>query len=522
MNRVRHKGKLSTIIIMGVFTLMLIFFAITRYQNVTAATTYPYLLKVNKQQNVITVYKKDKAGDYTVPYKAFVCSTGVATPLGTFRTPERYRWKLLDGDVWGQYSTRITKGILFHSVWYYKPDPSTLSAKQYNKLGTAASHGCVRVAVADVKWIYDNCPIGTTVTIYNSKDPGPLGKPQAIKIKEGTGWDPTDIWSKNNPYNNQKPTIVGAMNKTVKFGTKVDLKKGISALSTTGLYITSDIKVDGKVNVNKAGSYKVTYSVTDLLGRKASKAITYKVLKDTSTPVLTGIVDQVVSKDTVIDRAFALKRIKATAGKQVLSSKYINTEITKNEDNTYTIDYFVTGPNGKTTEAVALISVDSEAPKITGVEDREIAWDTVVNKEFALEGIKVTDDYSNLENQDIIVAVIDNGDKTYNVTYEIADECGNITNENALFTITDFLKIEGVEDQVLPLGYVIDENYVKQGIKATDNGRDITWKLSVSISALVDNAYTVTYSVKDDYGHEEIVTGVYTITLDKVETPDIE
>lgn len=521
MNRVRNKGKLPYIII-GVLTLMLISFAITKYQDVTAATTYPYLLKVNKQQNVITVYKKNKDGEYTVPFKAFVCSTGVATPLGTFRTPERYRWKLLDGDVWGQYSTRIVKGILFHSVWYYKPDPSTLSAKQFNKLGSAASHGCVRVSVADAKWIYDNCPIGTTVKIYNSKNPGPLGKPLAIKIKEGTGWDPTDIWSEKNPYNNKKPTIVGAKNKKVNFGTKVNLSMGISALSSTGLFITSDMEVSGKVNTNKAGTYKVKYSVTDLLGRKASKTITYKVLEDTSKPVLTGVVDQIVSKDTIIDRAFALKGIKAIAGKQVLSSKYIETEITKNEDNTYTIDYFVTAPNGKTTIAVALISMDSEAPKIIGVENKEIAWDTVVNNEFALKGIQVTDDYSNVENKDVTVTIIDNGDNTYNVTYEIADECGNIATQNALFSVTDFLRIEGVKDQVLPFGYVISENYVKQGIKATDNGSDITWKLNVSISPLVDNGYTVTYSVKDNYGHEEIGTAVYTLTLDKDKTPDIE
>lgn len=521
MNRVRYKMRLSKII-MGVLTLMFLCLAFTKYQNVTAATTYPYLLKVNKQQNVITVYKKDKSGKYTVPYKAFVCSTGVATPLGTFKTPERYRWRLLDGDVWGQYSTRITKGILFHSVWYYKPDPSTLSARQYNKLGTAASHGCVRVSVADAKWIYDNCPIGTTVEIYNSKDPGPLGKPQAIKIKEGTGWDPTDIWSKGNPYNNKKPAIVGAKNQTIKYGEKVDLKRGVKALSTAGLYITSDIKISGKVNSNKAGNYKITYSITDLLGRKASKTVTFKVLKDTSIPVLTGVVDQVVSKAVKIDRAFALKGVKAKAGKQVLTNEYIKTDITKNEDDTYTINYLVTAPNGKKASAVALISIDREAPAIIGVTDREIAWDTVVDKEFALKGITVLDDYANLENKDITVTIIDNKDHTYNVTYEVSDGCGNVAMENALFTITDFLKIEGVKDQELPLGYVISDSYVKQGVKATDNGRDVTWKLTVSISKPVDNKYTVIYTVKDDSGNEETATAVFTIPLDKAEAPDIE
>ena len=64
--------------------------------------------------------------------------------------------------------------------------------RNYNQLGTTASAGCVRLTVADAKWIYDNCEIGTLIEIYEEDDPGPLGKPEAIKLPEGSGWDPTD------------------------------------------------------------------------------------------------------------------------------------------------------------------------------------------------------------------------------------------------------------------------------------------------------------------------------------------
>lgn len=435
MNKILGKRKLKTII--GLFTLVLIFTCLpfTNKKTVTGAARYPYLLKVNKQQNVITVYKRDKAGKYTVPHKAFVCSTGAATPIGTFKTPQRYRWKLLDGNVWGQYSTRITKGFLFHSVWYYKQDPSTLSSKQYNKLGTMASHGCIRVSVADAKWIYDNCPIGTTVKIYNSKNPGPLGKPKPIKLKEGTKWDPTDIWSKKNPFNKKKPSIVGAKNKTVKYGAKLNLKKGVKAISTTGFSITSDMKVKGKVNTKKAGKYKITYSVTDPIGRKASKTVTYKVLQDTTKPVLTGVTNKVVAKEVKIDRTFALKGVKATLSKKALNSKYIKTNIIKNKNNTYTIKYLVTAPNGQKASKTALISIDNEPPKLTGVTDKEIAIDTVVDRNFALKGITVKDNYAKLTTKDIKVTIKDNGDETYNVTYKVSDNCGNVTVKEALFTV---------------------------------------------------------------------------------------
>lgn len=152
-----------------------------------------YWIKVNKKQNVVTVYAKDGDRGYIIPVKAFVCSGGKGTPIGTFSTSAKYRWKVLMGPSWGQWSTRITGSILFHSVYYNSPNNNNnLSVSAYNKLGTTASHGCVRLTAGDAKWIYDNCKIGTKVTIYNSNDPGPFGKPKAYKLSSKHTWDPTD------------------------------------------------------------------------------------------------------------------------------------------------------------------------------------------------------------------------------------------------------------------------------------------------------------------------------------------
>ena len=88
----------------------------------------------------------------------------------------------------------LTDSILFHSVYYNQPyNNRSLDVGAYNKLGTIASHGCVRLRAGDSKWIYDNCKVGTKVTIYdNAKDPGPFDKPKAQKLKYGHTWDPTD------------------------------------------------------------------------------------------------------------------------------------------------------------------------------------------------------------------------------------------------------------------------------------------------------------------------------------------
>lgn len=163
----------------------------------------PYYIKVNYQANVVTVYKKDKSGEYTVPMKAMVCSSGSATPTsGVYGITDKYTWRLLEGNVYGQYACRITGSILFHSVPYEKKDKSKLEWWEYDKLGTTASLGCIRLKVEDAKWIYDNCIPGTKVEFYASEQPGPLGKPTAKKITNDEAvrnWDPTDP-DKNNPW----------------------------------------------------------------------------------------------------------------------------------------------------------------------------------------------------------------------------------------------------------------------------------------------------------------------------------
>ena len=166
-------------------------------QSASDETEFPYYIKINRKQNCITIYTSDESGEYTVPYKAMICSTGLynATPRGTFHLSTKYLWRELYGKVYGQYATRITGGVLFHSVPYYKKSKSALCTEKYNKLGQQASMGCVRLTVEDAKWIADNCPSGTTVEIYDDDDPGPLGKPEAAHIDTDSpnkGWDPTD------------------------------------------------------------------------------------------------------------------------------------------------------------------------------------------------------------------------------------------------------------------------------------------------------------------------------------------
>ena len=157
----------------------------------------PYLLAVNRAASTVTVYTADEENRYTVPFMAMVCSGGSDTPVGFFHTPIKYEWRLLSGPCYGQYATRIWDAYLFHSVPYYTQHKDDVEYDQFNQLGTHASLGCIRLAVVDVKWIYDNCPLGTPVIIYDDPErPGPMGKPGTIYTdpadESRRGWDPTD------------------------------------------------------------------------------------------------------------------------------------------------------------------------------------------------------------------------------------------------------------------------------------------------------------------------------------------
>ncbi len=167
-----------------------------------------YRLEVNCEQNVVNVYEKDENGEYTNCVKVMLCSIGTATPMtGTYSLKKYggWEWKGLQGDVYGQYATQITGNILFHSVPYTeKYNNGSLEYWEYDKLGTAASLGCIRLTVRNAKWIYDNCASGTKVMFYSDSNPGPLGKPTEQKISDVTGynnWDPTDPHP-DNPWKN--------------------------------------------------------------------------------------------------------------------------------------------------------------------------------------------------------------------------------------------------------------------------------------------------------------------------------
>lgn len=264
-------------------TVLMLFTAAFLYgQKLDVDAASRYTIYVNRSSNIINVVDS-RTGKVV---KAMYCSTGVgySTIGGTYNTVSKMRWHALNGGVYGQYCTRIHGSYLFHSVYYYRTVKNQMSTREYNKLGSQASAGCVRLAVVDAKWIYDHCDVGTRVVIGESRR---MVKPTRSKLKVSTarrtGWDPTDP----DPANPYYPTIrlKKQSSRKVEYGAKLKkakLKKlvKVSSPTTSASTLAKYVTVKGKVKTTQPGKYKVVYTVTDprtLLTKSLN--VTFKVKK---------------------------------------------------------------------------------------------------------------------------------------------------------------------------------------------------------------------------------------------------
>ena len=307
-----------------------------------AKPDYKYAIRVNLYTNCVTVYTKDDNGNFTVPYKAMICSTGRdnRTPAGSYNIIEYYKWCRMVDWTYGQYAYRIKGGIMFHSTpcalnltlsggtAYPTYSYGRVEVDEYNKLGTSASLGCIRLTVADAKWICDNCPKGTLTTIV-SESTDPLPRPEAIKIPENippecggyvdtlmpenykaspinwvtkriyVAWDPTDP-NPNNPWNKYSTTITCEELLTIEAGKdEASLKELITVKDTCGNIINEKLIISGELDLSVVGIYQVELSATDALGRKATKVVNINVIESqTESESITTIIQDTTEKDT--------------------------------------------------------------------------------------------------------------------------------------------------------------------------------------------------------------------------------
>lgn len=130
----------------------------------TETTEEPYWIDVDVTEQKVYIMK-----DNTI-IKEMIASTGKEgheTPLGEFEIQNRGTWFF--NEKYGQGAKYWVSfkdwGIyLFHSV--AMDQNQKVIPEEEAKLGTPASHGCIRLPIEDAKWIHDNIPEKTKVVIH--------------------------------------------------------------------------------------------------------------------------------------------------------------------------------------------------------------------------------------------------------------------------------------------------------------------------------------------------------------------
>lgn len=115
-----------------------------------------WLIAVNRSTHKVGIFN-GWANHWSLWYY-LDCVTGApSTPTitGTFRT-SGYTRTCLSTDSRARWCTQISGGYFFHTI-----------LASNDELGKSLSHGCIRMAIPDAKWIYDNIYVGTTVVIYD-------------------------------------------------------------------------------------------------------------------------------------------------------------------------------------------------------------------------------------------------------------------------------------------------------------------------------------------------------------------
>ena len=204
----------------------------------------------------IVFYKTDPATGADYPAYAVRCSTGTSQ-YPTPTTPANRPFKLSGGKAvlsrfssqkspipcWVRYATHLRGSIYFHSIPldYLGTRDKIDYSKCYMSTGYArllagktSSHGCIRMAVRDAKFLYDNTYRGMPVYVFSSSSGHQLAPaqplPPAPNPRLYRDWDPTD-W--NSPKYVPLPTVTDPTTTTEETTTEVTTEETTTPTTTT-------------------------------------------------------------------------------------------------------------------------------------------------------------------------------------------------------------------------------------------------------------------------------------------------
>jgi lipoprotein-anchoring transpeptidase ErfK/SrfK len=134
------------------------------WQLKTVKPTGAYSIIVDLSDQRVYVFKDKQL------LKTIICSTGedeTPTPIGTYLVGYRgsHFYTGYKNSVICYNWVRFNNNFLFHSVLFNTK--GEIYQWEADRLGTKASHGCIRLPLEDSKWIYDNILRGSLGIVQN-------------------------------------------------------------------------------------------------------------------------------------------------------------------------------------------------------------------------------------------------------------------------------------------------------------------------------------------------------------------
>lgn len=308
-------------------------------------------------------------------------------------------------------------------------------------------------------------------------------------------------------------TLTGASNINLFVG-ETYTELGATATDNVDGDLTSSIIVGGDtVDTNTAGTYVITYNVSDAAGNAATQVTrTVTVEQDTTAPVITlnG------SSNVNINLGGTYTELGATAidnlDGDVTANIIIGGDtVDTNTAGTYIITYNVSDTAGNAaTQATRTVTVeqDTTVPVIT------LNGAAVINLElgdtYTEQGATATDNVDGDISANIVIGgdtVDTNTSGTYTVTYNVSDSSGNSATQ---ITRTVIVAPDGTKPIITLIGtatidLTVGDTYTEQGATATDNiDGDITANIITGgdiVDTNTEGTYVVTYNVSDAAGN---------------------
>ena len=289
---------------------------------------------------------------------------------------------------------------------------------------------------------------------------------------------------------------------------------GATATDDVDGNLTSSIIIGGDtVNTNIAGTYLVTYNVSDSAGNAATQVIrTVNVIPDTTAPVITlngaGTINLNIGGTYTELGATAIDNVDGNVKSSIIvGGDTVNTSIA----GTYLVTYNVSDAAGNAaTEAVrtVIVAADTIAPIISLNGASTI--NLTIGDTYTEQGATASDNVDGNLTSSIIVGgdtVNTNVPGTYLVSYNVSDSSGNAANQVirtvvvAPDTTAPVITLNGASVIDLTVG----NTYTELGATAIDNvDGNLTSSIVIGgdiVNTNLEGTYIVTYNVSDNSGN---------------------